>query len=601
MATIDQPLAGLRILIVEDDARIAGAMRDRLTVAGCEVIDSVDSGQRAIDAATLGRPDLVLMDVGLKGDMDGVRAAELIYERLEIPVVFLTGDADHATLQRAMATGAFGYVLKPFHAHNLLAAIEVGVHRFRLEQRLRKSELTHETILGSISVGVIATDTQSRIRLMNPVAEYLTGWSLWDAQGQPLEAVLQLANSAGQPSQPGIVARVMAARAALRFDGSDFLLARGGDRVPIDGGAEPIVDRLGRLVGATVTIRDISAAKRAELELRTVAEQLRAIVDTAADGVLLLDQAGAVLMFNPASVRLFGYKADEVLGHNVGLLLPSPLEPDAPGEVPEAQPPARPPLFSAGGAGFCRRQDGSVFPVEVSMGEAAFDGRSVYVAVVHDVSSRKELEAALLDAIGHEQRRLGRDLHDGLGQDLTGMTLLVAALSRDARNANLPNVAELEKLGRIAKHSIETCRSIARGLSPIDEAQGGLIEGLRDLILRLGELPGTKIHFVAPQATRLGLTPSAADHLYRIAQEALSNALKHSDAHAIDVVVDVKPQWVRLEICDDGIGFGHAAADELGLGLKTMRYRANMIGAQLSITERQPSGTCVVCRCPQAA
>jgi PAS domain S-box-containing protein len=599
MAVRSASVAGLRVLIVEDDARISAAVRERLTLAGCEVIDAVDSGQRAIDAATLGRPDLVLMDVGLKGDMDGVRAAELIYERLEIPVVFLTGDADHATLERAMATGAFGYVLKPVHGKNLLAAIEIGVHRFRLDQRLRKSELTYETILGSISVGVIATDTQARIRLMNPVAEYLTGWSLWDAQGRSLEAVLQLENAAGRPSQRELVARVIGARAALRFDGSDSVLARGGERVPVDGGAEPIVDRLGRLVGATVTIRDISAAKRAELELRTMAEQLRAIVDTAADGVLLIDEAGAVLMFNPASVRLFGHEAHEVLGRNVALLLPSPLEPDTPGQAPEVTP-ARPPLFNAGGTGFCRRKDGSIFPVEVSMGEAAFEGRSVFVAVVRDVSERKELEAALLDAIGHEQRRLGRDLHDGLGQDLTGMTLLVAALSRDARNANLPNVAELEKLGRIAKHSIETCRSIARGLSPIDEAQGGLIEGLRDLVRRLGELPGPRLRFVAPPAAQLGLSPSAADQLYRIAQEALSNALKHAQARSIEVAVDVKPRWLRLEICDDGIGVRRAAGDDLGLGLKTMRYRANMIGAQLTITDRLPSGTCVVCRCPQA-
>jgi PAS domain S-box-containing protein len=244
-------VSGLRVLVVEDEMLTAKAIRDVLTHSGCEVVDTVDTGQGAIAVAASARPDLVLMDVQLNGEMDGVQAAELIYERLQIPVVYLTAHSDHSTLQRARGTATFGCVLKPFRIQNLLATMEVAVHRFRTEQRLKESELTHETILGSISDGVIATDTEARIRFMNPVAEQLTGWPLWEAQGQPLDAVLRLEDAAGELSQLRLVARVLAAHDPVHFDGSDFVVARGRERVPVDGAVSRVVDGLGR--GTTIS------------------------------------------------------------------------------------------------------------------------------------------------------------------------------------------------------------------------------------------------------------------------------------------------------------------------------------------------------------
>src|SRR5882757_61705 len=125
MSSEHQSVPGLRVLLAEDEGRLSQAICDGLTDAGYEVIASPDTGAGAVEAALALRPDLILMDVALKRDMDGIRASELINEKMRVPVVYLTGDSDQKTLQRAKAASAYGYVLKPFHIRNLIGAIEV--------------------------------------------------------------------------------------------------------------------------------------------------------------------------------------------------------------------------------------------------------------------------------------------------------------------------------------------------------------------------------------------------------------------------------------------------------------------------------------------
>lgn len=225
----------------------------------------------------------------------------------------------------------------------------------------------------------------------------------------------------------------------------------------------------------------------------------------------------------------------------------------------------------------------------------------MFLSVVRDMSERKELEAALLDAIGREQRRLGDDLHDGLGQELTGLSLLLSAFVNSTRHGKRLEVTDLERALDVAQHALQSCRSIARGLSPVTETQGGLIAGLRELVARLKTGSGPTLDFTTIGATRLWLSPAASDHLFRIAQEAIANALKHAHANSIKVTLDIEPASVRLEIHDDGKGLTLPEISATGLGLRTMSHRASLLGAKFHITRLDHAGTCVVCECPQAA
>jgi PAS domain S-box-containing protein len=597
MSRIPDSIAGLRILIVEDEALIVEEMADRLALAGCEIIATTDNGTEAIEAAVTLRPDLILMDARLKGDMDGIHASELIQRRFAVPIVYLTAHSDRGTLQGVKASGAFGYIQKPFHIRNLISAIDMAVHRFKMEQQLEENLLAYSTILSSSSDGVIATDVNGRVRYLNPAAERLTGWSIRDAQGQPSSAIVRLASTAGDWGDHP-VGQVLASRHPLTLDGAERLISRYGIHVPVDGGIAAVIDSLGRLVGATITLRDVSDARKATEDLKDAAEQLRAVLDTAVDGVMLLDATGRTLMCNSACPRLFGYSAKEMAKRAIDTLIP-----DMPtGDLDRQLQPNTPlPLKITARPTFGRRKDGSTFPAELSLGKASHGGQPVFVSVIRDISERKELEAALLDAIGHEQRRLADDLHDGLGQELTGLSLLLSAFAGSARHGKILEATELERALVVAQRALQSCRSIARGLSPVTEAQGGLIAGLRELAARLKTGSGPALDFTTSGVTRLGLSPAASDHLFRIAQEAIANALKHAHASSIKVTLEIESASVRLAICDDGEGLTVPEISATGLGLRTMRYRASLLGAKFHITRFGHHGTCVVCECPQAA
>ena len=322
------------------------------------------------------------------------------------------------------------------------------------------------------------------------------------------------------------------------------------------------------------------------VKMNVAAEQLRAVIDTAVDGVILFDAAGTTLMFNAACVRLFGYTAKELAGRAIKTLVPNMLT----DHLDRKTYPTR-----------GHRKDGSTFPVELSLGQASRPGESVFVSVIRDISERQELEAAFLDAIGREQRRLGSDLHDSLGQDLTGLSLLLSALARSARDGERLGVSDLEQAEEVVRRALQSCRNIAHGLSSVTESQGGLISGLRDLVARLRTASGPSLDFEAIETAPLSLSPAACDHLFRIAQEALANALRHAHANSIAVKLDVEPGSVRLKIRDDGDGLPSTELSASGLGLRTMRYRASLLGAKFQITRLDHAGTCIVCECPQAA
>jgi signal transduction histidine kinase len=184
---------------------------------------------------------------------------------------------------------------------------------------------------------------------------------------------------------------------------------------------------------------------------------------------------------------------------------------------------------------------------------------------------------------------------------LTGLSLLLSALVRSARDGERLEVWDLEQAERVVWQALQSCRNIAHGLSPVTESQGGLISGLRGLVARLRTASGPTLEFEAIGMARLDLSPAASDHLFRIAQEALANALRHAHANSIRVKLDVEPASVRLEICDDGDGLSSTETSASGLGLRTMRYRASLLGAKFQITRSDHAGTCIVCECPQTA
>ena len=185
-------MAKARILVVEDSRIIALELKDRLKNLGYTLEAVVSSGEEAVEEATRIRPDLVLMDIKLKGEMDGVEATTAIRADLDIPVVYLTAYADEDTLRRAKITEPYGYILKPFEERELHTAIEMALYKHKAEKRLRESERWLATTLTSIGDGVIATDEGGWVVFMNPIAGALTGWPQSEVPGSRIADVFQV-------------------------------------------------------------------------------------------------------------------------------------------------------------------------------------------------------------------------------------------------------------------------------------------------------------------------------------------------------------------------------------------------------------------------
>ena len=257
-----------RILVVEDEPVVALDLRTRLTRMGYVVSETVARGEDALVVAETLRPDLILMDIRLRGVMDGISAAEEIRRRFGLPVVYLTAHADEATIDRARITEPFGYILKPFDERELRTVIEMALYKHDDERKLRESERRYATTLSSIGDAVIATDPSGRVTFMNPVAEKLTGWNLAEASETSLKSVFNICNEETRVIAANPIDRVLTERVIVGLANHTVLISRDGNEVPIEDCAAPIFDDHGMLSGAVLVFRDVSAARRANDQLR---------------------------------------------------------------------------------------------------------------------------------------------------------------------------------------------------------------------------------------------------------------------------------------------------------------------------------------------
>jgi PAS domain S-box-containing protein len=251
-----------KILIVEDEAIVAKDLQYRLNKFGYTVPEIASSGEEAINKALQISPDLVLMDIRLKGKMDGIEAAQEIYRRLNIPVIYLTAYADDNTLERAKITEPFGYLIKPFKEKELQTNIEITLIKHRLERQLKANQKWLDALLKSISDGVIASDLQELVTFMNPVAENLTGWKQEEAYGRNSSEIFNIANAETHHPIENPMVKVLQNGTIFSLPPETILITKDGIEIPIDDTASPIKDDKDEITGAVLVFRDITERKR---------------------------------------------------------------------------------------------------------------------------------------------------------------------------------------------------------------------------------------------------------------------------------------------------------------------------------------------------
>ncbi len=267
-----------KILIVEDEGIEALDLQQRLISLGYPAPDIAICGEEAVQKAQESAPDLVLMDIMLHGEIDGVAAAERIQARFDIPIIYLTAYTDEVTLQRAKVTEPYGYLVKPYKERELHITIDVALYKHRMERKLRENEKWLATTLRCIGDAVIATDKEGRITFMNAVAERLLGWKLEETFNRKLTEVFNIINRDTRREVENPVSRVIREGTVVGLANHTRLIARDGAEIPIDDSAAPIKDDKGNIIGVVLVFRDVTERERALEAIHRARDELEARV-----------------------------------------------------------------------------------------------------------------------------------------------------------------------------------------------------------------------------------------------------------------------------------------------------------------------------------
>ncbi|MEM7154284.1 MAG: PAS domain S-box protein [Myxococcota bacterium] len=406
----------------------------------------------------------------------------------------------------------------------------------------------------------------------------LRGRRITDFGIDPEGAVGRPVNEVVSPSQADAIRDCV--KRAIRSDTvvfTEHLTSAGGRRRFWQARTIPLgPDRALRVVtDMSEQLRWHQALERSEVRFRQLVEQ-------AVDGIFVCDEEGTLVDVNRQACDSLGYRRDELLGTNFVDLCRG-LDIEQLWELLDGLNPGESETLAAAHL----RHDGSSFPVELHLGPFwDHEGAPRILALARDVTDRHRLEAAALEAAEQEARRIGRDLHDGLGQHLTGMAFLAKGLEAALSQRGLAEAGEAREIVKLVKEAVGHSRGLAHGLAPVGVHGTELAPALENLAGRTRDVFNIDCEFQDDGVVRVP-DDATATAFYRIAQEATNNALKHGKASQIILRLDTdEDDGLRLSITDDGQGLPLQRPTE-GLGLRLMKLRAETVGAKLAITSAE--------------
>jgi len=611
------------ILIVEDEAIVAADLAGKIKRLGYDISGIAANGEEAVAIAFDKPPHLILMDIRLEGPMDGIKAAEIIRNRHDIPVIYLTAHSDAATLKRAKITDPFGYILKPFEERELAIQIEMALFKHQTDRELREQREWLRVTLTSIGDAVIATDARGCITFMNPVAENLTGWKADEISGKSLSSVFRIVNEQTGQAMEVPVEKVLREGKAVVLTNNTALLTRSGQTVPIEDSAAPILDASGKVIGAVLVFHDVTEKRRSDQALIDSEQRLKRAQEIANLGSWELDLTHDQLTWSDEVFRIFG------------------LAPRA---------------FKATYDAFldCVHPDDRVM-VDAAYSQSITDGRDTYeidhrivrkdtgdirfvhekcehirdergsiirsLGMVHDITERKQAEETLrrfnetlerkvaertalaearttqLQALAvelieveeRERQRIADLLHDDLQQ-----MLAAARLQLDMAQKKLPLEPILENINTLLQESISKSRRLSHELSPAILHHSGLAGVMKWLAQQMDEQFGLKVNLDVCVPEEFDYTP-LKPFVFRSVHELLFNVIKHAGTQSAGLFMSVSDGNLIVTVSDDGAGFDtgilHSFNVTTGFGLLSLRERAQHMGGGLEICSTPGDGS----------
>ncbi len=448
-------------------------------------------------------------------------------------------------------------------------------------------------IVESAPTGIVVADRSGEIVLTNAKAQSLFGYTAEEfasltvedlvPRGKHLVHQSHRSNFHEKP-EAGAMGEGRELR-AVKKDGTEF---------PVEIGLEPLSVSGRELVLSSIV--DITIRKEAEQKLHDYANTLEfqaEILNNVHDAVFYLDAEGKIQEWNVAAKRLFGYDATDIVGIHVGRI----FEDDSRALFKKIDRKIRNEEIVEEVI-HCRNISGSEIVVRATVSKMERDPSFGYLICASDITERRKLEAELLRVAEEQQRKIGQDLHDDLCSQLSGIGCLTKVLEDQLAEDSRKEADLMKTIGEMVATAGTTARQIAHGLVPSLLENQGLDDALAELVNVNRKTYGTDIRLSIPEKDVLSaIETETAIQIYRIAQEAISNATRHSDAESISVEARVNGNRLDLTIRDDGKGMSEDLVS-LGIGLSTMRRRAKLIEAEFDIHASPGEGTSVHCSIP---
>ena len=330
------------------------------------------------------------------------------------------------------------------------------------------------------------------------------------------------------------------------------------------------------------------------LKIEQQAETFHTLVNSAHEGIFLINVHGIIQFANPAAENLFGYTEKELMGKNIKQLMPSPHRERHDNYIASYLKTGIKKIIGSGRQLLGQRKDGSQFPMYLSVGEIQLQHTHLFTGLIMDLSTQQKLQRELLAIPAREQQRIGEELHDGIGQQLTGLSMLAQSLLNKATKP------EYELAGQIASglhEALSQVRALSRGLMPVQIYADGFMTSLQSITENIEQQSKIPIKLKVDNVALL-FDDVTANHLYRIVQESLNNAVKHANANQIEVSLNIEHDRGVLEIIDNGVGIPLDLNDSSGLGLSIMKHRCGLFDGEITINPDGNCGTRVCCRFP---